>query len=135
MTSISTHVLDLARGVPASGLAVELSTALSRNATPSPSPPPPTITAAPPPATVTTSWQLLSSATTDGDGRATGLAGAAGVAPGLCRLVFATGAYERARGAEPFIEEAAVTFRVSGEARLHIPLLLSPFGLSIYRGS
>jgi len=130
MTAISTHVLDLARGIPASGVAVELHTGPFR----APTPPPPT-TAAPSTVAAITPWQLLSSATTDADGRATGMAGAAGVAPGLCRLVFATGPYERARGAEPFIEEAAITFTVSGEARLHIPLLLSPFGLSIYRGS
>jgi 5-hydroxyisourate hydrolase len=112
MTAISTHVLDLARGAPASGVRVDLLSSVRDSA-----------------------WVDLGSATTDQDGRAAGLAGPAGAPPGLCRLVFATGPHERAHGTEPFVEEATITFRVSGEARLHLPLLLSPFGLSIYRGS
>jgi 5-hydroxyisourate hydrolase len=112
MTAISNHILDLARGVPAAGVRVDLLSSMGDSR-----------------------WVELGSATTDQDGRAAGLAVPAGAPPGLCRLVFATGPYERAHGAEPFVEEASITFRVSGEARLHIPLLLSPFGLSIYRGS
>ena len=112
MTAISTHVLDISRGVPAAGVHVELF--------------------AP---TASEGWTLLGSGLTDADGRATGLAGPRGAAPGICRLVFSSGGYQRRLGTEPFLEEVTVSFTVGGEARLHIPLLLSPFGLSIYRGS
>jgi 5-hydroxyisourate hydrolase len=112
VTAISTHVLDLARGVPAAGVRVDLLSSVPDSG-----------------------WVDLGSATTDQDGRAAGLAGPGGAPPGLCRLVFASGPYLRALGTEPFLEEATVSFTVGGEARLHIPLLLSPFGLSIYRGS
>lgn len=108
MTAVSTHVLDTARGVPAAGVEVELFAA---------------------------GGSLLGSGITDADGRIGGLAGPDGAPPGTCRLVFASGGYQRRLGGEAFLEEVAVSFNVGDQARLHIPLLLSPFGLSIYRGS
>ncbi len=102
MTTISTHVLDTARGAPASGLQVEL----QRNS-------------------ADQQWEPLASAVTDGDGRVKHLAD---TAPGTHRLVFDT-------SASPFFPQVIVTFEVSGEEHLHVPLLLSPYGYSVYRGT
>ena len=120
MTQISTHVLDIGRGVPAAGIAVELFAA----ATPSTE----TRSAA--------AWMSLGAGETDGDGRVAGLAGPDGASPGLHRLVFTIGDYQRRQGADPvFIEETSFSFDVRAQERLHIPMLLSAYGLSIYRGS
>lgn len=113
MTQISTHVLDLTRGAPAVGVGVELLAAVEDGA-----------------------WVALGFATTDQDGRATGLAGSGGAVPGLHKLVFAAGEYHRrVTEVDPFLDEVAVSFTVAYEERLHIPLLLSAYGISIYRGS
>jgi 5-hydroxyisourate hydrolase len=108
VSAITTHVLDTARGVPAAGMAVRLEL----------------ITAAGP--------AELGRARTDDDGRVSDL-GPAVIQPGTYRLVFDTGGYF---GGEAFFPEAAVTFRIDGRAgHYHVPLLLSPFGYSTYRGS
>jgi 5-hydroxyisourate hydrolase len=72
-------------------------------------------------------WQPVGDTVTDADGRVRGLADDAG--PGTYRLVFATAPIS------PFFPEVTLTFRVSDEPHLHIPLLLSPYGYSTYRGS
>ena len=70
-------------------------------------------------------WRELSDAVTDDDGRINSFPD---VDPGDHRLVFAT--------ATPFFTEVVVTFEVdAGRAHLHVPLLLSPYGYSVYRGS
>jgi 5-hydroxyisourate hydrolase len=113
MTQISTHVLDLTLGAPAAGVRVELLAATEDGG-----------------------WVSLGSTASDEDGRAIGLAGSDGTAPGLHKLVFAAGDYQR-RFMEivPFLDEVAVSFNVADEERLHIPLLLSTYGISAYRGS
>lgn len=104
---ITTHVLDLARGRPAAGVAVVLEQGTDAG------------------------WSELARARTDGDGRAKDL-GAAPV-PGRFRLRFDTAGY---LGDDAFFPEVTLQFTVArpGE-RLHVPLLLSPFGYSTYRGS
>jgi 5-hydroxyisourate hydrolase len=103
--SISTHVLDAARGRPAAGVPVRLE---RRDAG---------------------GWQPVADGRTDADGRLAGWA----AAPGVHRLVFDTGAY---LGADAFYPEVVVTFRIAGTGqRYHVPLLLSPFAYSTYRGS
>jgi 5-hydroxyisourate hydrolase len=72
-------------------------------------------------------WRLLGGGVTSADGRVGGLAGPDGAGPGVHRLVFATRA--------AFFDEVIVSFRVAGEPHLHIPLLLSPYGYTVYRGS
>jgi 5-hydroxyisourate hydrolase len=109
MTAVSTHVLDTAAGLPAAGVEVSLQ---RRGAS--------------------GHWQTLGSATTSADGRASDLAGPGGAEPGVHRLVFATTARH---GADAFFDEVVVTFRIAGEHHLHIPLLLSPYGYTVYRGS
>ncbi|HEX4510221.1 MAG TPA: hydroxyisourate hydrolase [Burkholderiaceae bacterium] len=112
MNGLTSHVLDLALGQPAGGLLVRLE-AVTGN-----------------------SWRLLASAITDGDGRTGDLLAGAALAEGVYRLLFDTGAYFSTAGRESFYPHVEVTFRVtiSGQHH-HIPLLLSPFGYSTYRGS
>src|SRR5436309_323560 len=103
--SISTHVLDVARGRPASGVPVALERASGDG------------------------WEPAGHGTTDSDGRLRELAPAAA---GRYRLTFDTGAY---LGQEAFYPQVTVDFRVEqGEDDYHVPLLLSPYGYSTYRG-
>ncbi|MGH3766974.1 MAG: hydroxyisourate hydrolase [Pseudonocardiaceae bacterium] len=74
---------------------------------------------------------VLVTVTTDGDGRA-GVEGP--VAPGTYRLVFGTAAYFTATGQGGFYPEVIIVFTVE-EGHYHVPLLLSPFAYSTYRGS
>ena len=109
---ISTHVLDTARGVPAQGVSVVLER-LDPNV------------------------QVISRSTTDADGRVRELlpAGAA-VALGRYRLTFDTGAYFAASGVDGFYPTVIIVFELRDAAQHHhVPLLLSPFGYSTYRGS
>jgi 5-hydroxyisourate hydrolase len=109
---ISTHVLDVALGRPASGLALRLEV-LETNAT----------------------WTMLRSTVTDIDGRSAALAEAVALAGRTCRLGFDTRAYFAATGRPCFFPWVEVVFVVDGGERHHVPLLLSPFGYSTYRGS
>jgi 5-hydroxyisourate hydrolase len=111
LSAISTHVLDTARGCPAAGVPVVLERAMDSG------------------------WQPVGRGTTDTDGRARDLLSSAAEA-GRYRLTFDTGAYFRAVGEAGFYPEVSVTFVVGdGEEHYHVPLLLSPFGYSTYRGS
>lgn len=114
MSAITTHVLDTAHGHPAAGIAVTL----ERRDGPG-------------------RWSLIGRGVTDADGRQRSLMPDAGSAPpGTYRLTFATGAYFAGLGLRSFYPEVAVSFDVAqGEAHYHVPLLLSPFGFSTYRGS
>jgi 5-hydroxyisourate hydrolase len=114
MSAITTHVLDLSRGRPAAGLTVRLE-AVRDGA----------------------GWTLLAQGTTDPDGRLRNLLlDGAPPAPGRYRLVFDVGPYFEANGIEGFYPEVVVTFAVRHEREhYHVPLLLSPYGYSTYRGS
>jgi 5-hydroxyisourate hydrolase len=128
---ISTHVLDLARGQPGEGMRVRL----ERLATAARSEPAAERLAGAQPGAE--GPEVVASARTDQDGRAR-LAEGAAVQPGTYRLVFDTGAYLAAQrpGEPPFFPEVAITFAVAGPDRgYHVPLLLSPYGYSTYRGS
>ncbi len=110
MAAITTHVLDLTSGTPAAGVAVTLERAAG------------------------IAWESLGHAVTDADGRVReGLA--AGGGPGRYRLTFATGDYFAARGVASFHPEVVVVFEVRDVRHHHVPLLLSPYGYSTYRGS
>jgi len=114
VSAITTHVLDISRGVPAAGVEVTLEWSSPREG-----------------------WQLMGKGATDPDGRLRTLMPEAGSAPpGLYRLQFATGAYFQERGTAAFHPHITVTFEVlDGEAHHHVPLLVSPFGYTTYRGS
>jgi 5-hydroxyisourate hydrolase len=109
---ITTHVLDTARGRPAAGVPVVLERATAD------------------------AWELLGTGATDTDGRLRDLvpAGAA-LEDGRYRLTFDTAAYFRTAGETGFYPEVSVVFTVAGGEHHHVPLLLSPFGYSTYRGS
>ncbi|KUM75335.1 hydroxyisourate hydrolase [Streptomyces sp. ISL-22] len=127
--SVSTHILDTSIGRPAEGVAVQLSARSGREA----------------------DWQTLGGSATDADGRCKDL-------PALpegtthVRLDFAVEPYfekfakkqadaqqdapaNRDSGAGAFFPEVAITFAVVPGEHYHVPLLLNPFGYSVYRGS
>jgi 5-hydroxyisourate hydrolase len=110
MKSISTHVLDLSRGRPAAGVPVTLEFCHGG---------------------------LKYVAVTDTDGRVSRLLpDGESLLLGTYRIAFDTHAYFSSQGIEAFYPEAAVMFAVRDlTAHYHIPLLLSPFGYSTYRGS
>jgi 5-hydroxyisourate hydrolase len=123
VTAISTHVLDIAAGRPAKGMGVRLEHV-------APAGP-----------------QEMARATTDSAGRITTL-GPERVTPGTYRLVFDTGGYQARQTQQgstddaamtpevPFFPEVTVTFTVADDREhYHVPLLMSPFGYSTYRGS
>ena len=113
MSAITTHVLDTARGRPAAGVRVRLE------------------------AQAQGAWTPLGAGVTDADGRLrTLLAAGAPLPAGTYRLVFETGAWFAAQGVAAFYPEVQVAFTVrDAGAHHHVPLLLSPFGYSTYRGS
>jgi 5-hydroxyisourate hydrolase len=114
MTSpITTHVLDTARGAPAAGVRVRLEREGAAGA-----------------------WAHAGEGTTDGDGRLRTLLPAGGLTAGAYRIVFDAGAYFRGLGVEAFWREVTIEFVVrDAQAHYHVPLLVSPFGYSTYRGS
>ena len=108
--SVSTHVLDTARGRPATGLAV----------TPSHR-------------TLDGNWSVLGRAISDADGRVRELAKGA-LDSGVYRFEFATGTYFEESGTRAFYPEVSVVFNLSDSGgHLHVPQLLSPFGYATYR--
>lgn len=111
MTTLSTHVLDTSRGGPAAGVVVQL---FDADGTPR--------------------WQGV----TDADGRCPSLR-AQVLEVGRYRLVFAVAAYFRAAGVAlpepPFLDAIPLDFGIGGQGHYHVPLLVSPFGYSTYRGS
>ncbi|WDS36650.1 hydroxyisourate hydrolase [Pseudoxanthomonas sp.] len=111
MTSLSTHVLDTSRGQPAAGIAVAL---------------------------FDEAGDVLWQGITDADGRCPALRELA-LESGRYRLIFAVAAYFSAAGVAlpepPFLDEVPLDFGVAGQGHYHVPLLVSPFGYSTYRGS
>jgi hydroxyisourate hydrolase len=109
MASLSTHVLDIARGAPATGIDVAL-------------------------------WHLgahpreLGRGMTDVDGRiAISLAGS--LSRGVYELRFFVRSYFDGLHTPSFYDEIPVRFSIVEDVHYHVPLLLSPFGYSTYRGS
>ena len=109
---ITTHVLDTAAGRPGTAIAIELERADHG------------------------SWHLVGGGVTDDDGRLRTLTPAGPVQPGTYRIRFATGAYFAAQGVSGFFPVVEIQFTVAdGTQHYHVPLLLSPYGYSTYRGS
>jgi 5-hydroxyisourate hydrolase len=114
MSPITTHVLDLSSGCPAKGVAVSLSFRMDDNR-----------------------WDELGLGVTDSDGRVSNLLpDGTPLAVGAYRLHFETHVYYLARGVRAFHPAVVVNFLVDEpSSHFHVPLLLSPFGYSTYRGS
>jgi 5-hydroxyisourate hydrolase len=110
--SISTHVLDTMRGTPAAGLDVELSRREPNG-----------------------NWKSIGEAVTDSDGRVREF-GEDDLEPGEYRLEFATQPYFDRSGLSAFYPQVTVVFNLEDPSEnLHVPLLLSPFGYTTYRGT
>jgi 5-hydroxyisourate hydrolase len=117
MGRLATHVLDTATGRPAAGLGV----ALYRIGTDG-------------------AREPVAQAATNADGRLDApLLSGRDFAPGVYELVFDAGAYLAAEGARltdpPFLDQIPIRFGVAEDGHYHVPLLLSPYGYSTYRGS
>jgi len=138
MTSVSTHILDTTRGRPAAGVPVALETWADGG------------------------WRRLGDSVTGADGRITALPAfdppgpadppSSADAPSppdpagplnppsapasvTCRLVFAVGDYLVAHHGTAFFPEITVAFAAGPGEHYHVPLLLTPYGYSVYRGS
>jgi 5-hydroxyisourate hydrolase len=113
MSRITTHVLDTSRGQPASGVRVTLDIRHGDD------------------------WRHLAAGETDADGRArTLLPDEAVLEPGVYRLTFETAAYFAAQRVPTFYPHVIVVMQIeAGLAHYHVPLLVSPFGYTTYRGS
>jgi 5-hydroxyisourate hydrolase len=112
--TLSTHVLDATTGRPAAGVQVRLERADGHG------------------------WVPAGQGQTDGDGRLrlAGDGGRAEFEPGVYRITFATGPWFTARGAASFYPEVTITFEITArDEHYHVPLLLSPYAYSTYRGS
>ena len=110
MSAVTTHVLDTGLGQPAAGVPV----LLMQVAPDSP--------------------RVLGTAVTDPDGRV-GEIGPDQLDPGTYQLVFDTAVYADATDQRCFFPEVTLTFLVADASHHHVPLLLSPFAYSTYRGS
>jgi 5-hydroxyisourate hydrolase len=111
--TVTTQVLDLARGRPASGVTV----VLERN-------------------DGAEDWRVMVKGETDADGRVKNLTTASSLLPGLYRLTFGTATYFERVGVKVFYPQVIVVFETApGEAHYHLPLSLSPFGYTTHRGS
>jgi 5-hydroxyisourate hydrolase len=111
MNTVTTHVLDTSLGRPATGVPVRL----EHLADGEPS--------------------LVAEASTDDDGRVREF-GPDGLPPGTYRVVFDTAAYFTRSGQRTFYPDVAVSFLVeAADGHYHVPLVLSPFAYSTYRGT
>jgi 5-hydroxyisourate hydrolase len=108
VSHITAHVLDAAAGVPATGVTVRLTDG---------------------------EGTALADSVTDADGRV-GELGPERLDPGVYRVTFGSGDYFAARRVDSFHPEVSVLFTVrADQAHYHIPLLLSPYSYTTYRGS
>jgi 5-hydroxyisourate hydrolase len=113
MSGITTHVLDTSLGQPAEGVPVTLEVEAAGG------------------------WKLVGKGTTNADGRISDLVSKEiSLAAGVHRLIFDTAKYFATRQVHGFYPQVTIVFRIEDPAQhYHVPLLLSPFGYSTYRGS
>jgi 5-hydroxyisourate hydrolase len=113
MSAITTHVLDTSRGRPATGVPVTLEVEAAGG------------------------WILLGKGTTNADGRISDLMpDETSIEAGVYRLIFDTSTYFAGNNVPAFYPQVTVVFKIENtDQHYHVPLLLSPFGYSTYRGS
>jgi 5-hydroxyisourate hydrolase len=107
VSTLSTHVLDISLGRPAQGIRVTLEQGAD----------------------------ILGTGVTDADGRVPEIKAHAPTPAGVYRLRFLIDEYFTAGGRDCFYTEITVNFRIGENEHYHVPLLISPFGYSTYRGS
>lgn len=112
MSQLTTHILDTTKGRPAEGVGVYL---FQQHGT---------------------EWTEITIASTNHDGRIPNLLKKEVVLePGVYKLRFMTKEYFEQQGTQSFYPFIEITFSITGPEHYHVPLLLSPFGYSTYRGS
>ena len=114
MSTISTHILDTSRGQPAAGINISLERLNAGEG-----------------------WSPLSQGVTDADGRVKQFVlTEPDLGPGTYRLVFSVEKYFKELNQQSFYPEVSVAFLIEpGAEHYHVPLLISPYGYSTYRGS
>jgi len=114
VSGITTHILDTSTGRPAAAVTVKLERQTGDGR-----------------------WETIGGQKTDADGRARDLhASGEPLMAGVHRLAFDVGAYFRENEVDGFYQEVTIAFEVRDASQhYHVPLLLSPFGYSTYRGS
>ena len=113
MSAITTHVLDTSLGKPAAGVQVRLDLQTGED-----------------------SWEHIGEGRTDADGRLRTLMGSRALEQGTYRLTFAVAGFFSAHDRTTFFPEVVITFAIADASQhYHVPLLLSPYGYSTYRGS
>jgi 5-hydroxyisourate hydrolase len=111
VSKITTHVLDVSRGAPAAGVRIRLEKKHGDR------------------------WMHVGDGRTDHDGRLRTLAPEE-IEEGVYKITFDIRSYHDAQGVVGFYPEASIVFEVRDpDQHYHVPLLLSPFGYSTYRGS
>jgi 5-hydroxyisourate hydrolase len=112
MSQVTTHILDTATGRPAAHVHVNFYQLVHED------------------------WKMVAEGHTDENGRISGLLqGHSNLAQGTYKLNFLTGEYFRAAGLATFYPYVEIIFEINSSEHYHVPLLLSPFGYSTYRGS
>ena len=113
MSGITTHVLDTSRGRPAAGVPVTLEVEAAGG------------------------WQLVGKGITNDDGRISNLVSDdSPITGGVYRLIFDTATYFAKGDMQGFYPQVTIVFKIENSTQhYHVPLLLSPFGYSTYRGS
>jgi len=113
MSHITTHVLDVSRGRPAASVPVILESQSNSG-----------------------SWSETARGFTDADGRLKDLSASKSFGAGTYRLIFDTRGYFATHKVEALYPQVIVVFEIkNAQEHYHIPLLLSPYGYSTYRGS
>jgi 5-hydroxyisourate hydrolase len=112
MSQLTTHILDTTKGKPAEGVVITLFQQQNSN------------------------WKEITTGTTNQDGRIPNLLNKDVIlAPGVYKMKFETKAYFDKQGIQTFYPFIEIIFSITGHEHYHVPLLLSPFGYSTYRGS
>src|SRR5262245_2083446 len=113
MSAVTTHVLDTSIGRPAAGVPVTLEVEAAGG------------------------WKLVGKGTTNSDGRVSDLVPKeVTLVAGVYRLIFDTAKYFASHSVEGFYPQVTIVFKLQDASQhYHVPLLLSPFGYSTYRGS
>jgi 5-hydroxyisourate hydrolase len=113
MSQITTHILDTSLGKPAANVPLKLEQKIGESA-----------------------WKTLAEGTTNADGRVPNLLPKETILPlGTYKMTFYTEGYFAEQNRENFYPVVEIQFHVSDATHYHVPLLLSPFGFSTYRGS